>query len=138
MSASTSPRRAASPAPRVRSFQPLPSINWPWLALALLLIGYWLFVSSLERIDAAVILARLFVPDLPPSQASQVPFNPVAVWLVEMFHPRVLRHFIPVIVGWRLAVSAAISLMQVLYHCPDRQTAADVLRRQRRNRSQGR
>lgn len=132
MSAAPPPHR---PAARARPALPWPSVNWPWLALALIFIAYWLFVSRLERVDAAVVLARFFVPGLPPSQAVLVPFNPVAVWLVELFHPRVLRHFIPIIIGWRLAVEAAISLMQVLYHCPDRQTAADVLRRQRRNRA---
>lgn len=134
MSASTSSRRpAARRAPRPQPARPWPSVNWPWLALALIFIGYWFFVSSLERIDAAVVLARIFVPDLPANQAVNVPFNPLALWLVELFHPRVLRHLIPLIVGWRLAVEAAISLMQVLYDCPDRQTAAEFLRRQRRN-----
>ncbi|CUS04536.2 protein of unknown function [Candidatus Promineifilum breve] len=132
MSTAAPPRRPA--APRARPTLPWPSVNWPWLVLALIFIGYWLFVSRLERVDAAVVLARFFVPGLPPSQAVLVPFNPVAVWLVELFHPRVLRHLIPIIVGWRLAVEAAISLMQVLYHCPDRPLAAKVLGRQRRNR----
>lgn len=135
MSTTASSRRsAARRAPRAQQALPLPSVNWPWFALALIFLVYWWFASSLERVDGAVVLARLFVPELPPSQATLVPFNPAVVWVVEMFHPRVLRHFIPVIVGWRLAVEAAISLMQVLYHCPDRQTAAEFLRRQRRNR----
>ena len=77
------------------------------------------------------------VPVLPPAQAATVPFPPWLVFLAEMFHPRVLRHFIPVLVGWWLAVQAAISLMQVLYDCPDRKTAAEFLRRQRRSRPSG-
>jgi len=111
----------------------LPAINWPWFALAALFIGYWWYVSSLERVDANLLLARIFLPGLSPSEAAAVTFSPWVTWLVEMFHPRVLRHFIPVIVGWWLAVQAAISLMQVLYDCPDRRTAAEFLRRQRRN-----
>jgi len=118
----------------VRLKSPLPAINWPWFALLVLFVGYWFFVSNLERIDANLVLARIFVPNLPPGQAALVTFSPVATWLVEMFHPRVLRHFIPVLVGWWLAVQAAISLMQVLYNCPDRRTAAEFLRRQRHNR----
>lgn len=113
------------------------SVNWPWFALALLFFAYWLFVSSLERIDANALLAGFFMPGLTPSQAATVTFSPWVTWLVEMFHPRVLRHFIPVIVGWWLAKEAAISLMQVLYDCPDRRTAAEFLRRQRRNRVTG-
>lgn len=113
----------------------LPSgFNWPRLLLGLLFIAYWLFVSSLERIDANRILADIFMPGLTPSQAAVVTFSPWATWLVELFHPRVLRHFIPVIAGWWLAVQAAVSLMQVLYNCPDRRTAAEFLRRQRRDR----
>lgn len=110
------------------------SVNWSWFALALAFIIYWLFVSSLERINANMILANFFVPDLSPGQAATVTFSPWITRLVEMFHPRVLRHFIPLIVGWWLAKQAAISLMQVLYNCPDRRTAAEFLHRQRRNR----
>jgi regulator of protease activity HflC (stomatin/prohibitin superfamily) len=124
-----SPRRARS-----RPAVAWPSVNWPWFALIILLIGYWLFVSSLERIDPNIVLARIFLPDLPPGQAAAATFSPWLRWLVELFHPRVLRHFIPVFAGWWLAVQAAISLMQVLYDCPDRKTAAEFLRRQRRNR----
>ena len=110
-----------------------PPINWPWFVLAALVLGYWLYMSSLERIDANLFLASVFLPGLPPSQAAGVTFSPWVTWLVEMFHPRVLRHFIPIIAGWWLAVQAAVSLMQVLYNCPDRRTAAEFLRRQRRN-----
>lgn len=133
MAAQTQPRPPSRRLP-VRLKAPWPAINWPWFALLVLFIGYWFFASNLERIDANQVLARIFVPNLPPSQAALVPFSPLATWLVEMFHPRVLRHFIPVFVGWWLAVQAAISLMQVLYNCPDRRTAAEFLRRQRRDR----
>ncbi len=108
--------------------------HWPWFVLAVLFIGYWLFVSSLERIDAHRILADILTPGIPPSQAELIPFPTLAIWFVELFHPRVLRHFIPIIAGWWLAVQAAISLMQVLYNCPDRRTAAEFLRRQRNER----
>lgn len=130
MSAQRRPTRAAA------RFLPAPSsINWPWFALALAFCAYWLFVSSLERIDANEILAGFFVPNLSSNQMATVTFSPWVTMLVELFHPRVLRHFIPLFVGWWLAKQAAISLMQVLYNCPDRRTAAEFLRRQRRNRA---
>lgn len=132
MSGQVQPRRSARRAVPQLSL-PWPTINWPWFVLAALFIGYWLYMSSLERIDANLFLASIFLPELPPSQAVNVTFSPWVTWLVELFHPRVLRHFIPIIVGWWLAVQAAISLMQVLYNCPDRRTAAEFLRRQRRN-----
>lgn len=130
-----SPAARSRAAARLRPAVRRPVSNWPWFVLVGLLIGYWFFVRSWERVDGVVVLASIFLPDLPLSQVQGVYlFSPWAVWLVEMFHPRVLRHFIPIIVGWWLAVQAAISLMQVLYNCPDRKTAAEFLHRQRRNR----
>jgi len=120
--------------------QPLRSLrlprpaNWPWFVLLVLFLGYWLLVSSMERINANAILAGYFMPGLTPLQAELVTFNPLLTWVVKLFHPRVLRHFIPLLAGWWLAVQAAISLMQVLYNCPDRRTAAEFLRRQRNDR----
>lgn len=131
---SPSPRTRAA-ARRLRPVMRRPASNWPWFVLVGLLIGYWFFVRSWERIDGVVVLASIFLPDLPLNQVEGIYlFSPWAVWLVEMFHPLVLRHFIPLIIGWWLAVQAAVSLMQVLYNCPDRRTAAEFLRRQRRNR----
>ena len=88
--------------------------NWPWFVLAILFIGYWALMSSMERIDANAILAGYFMPGLTPLQVESVNFNPLVTGAVKMFHWRVLRHFIPLIIGWWLAVQAAISLMQVL------------------------
>jgi regulator of protease activity HflC (stomatin/prohibitin superfamily) len=112
----------------------MPTINWPKYVLAALFVGYWLFARALERVDGSVILASFFLPELTPAQAAGAPFSLWATFAVEMLHPRVLRHFIPLAVGWWLGVQAAISLMQVLYECPDRKTAAEFLRRQRRDR----
>ena len=42
---------------------PRPTINWAWFVLALLFIGYWLFVSSLERIDGNVVLGSIQVDE---------------------------------------------------------------------------
>ncbi len=133
MTGETQPRRAPrSTAPRLSLPRP-PAINWPWLLLAALFAGYWWYATSLERVNANLILAGVFLPNLPPGQVTDATFSPWVTWLVAMFHPRVLRHLIPVIAGWWLAVQAAISLMQVLYDCPDRHTAAEFLRRQRRD-----
>lgn len=130
MTAQTQPRAAKRRAPRLKFPE---STNWPLLVLILVLIGYWLFARSLERIDGQVVLAAIFLPGLPASQIPETAFSPVITLLAELFHPRVLRHLIPVFVGWWLAVEAAVSLVQVLYDCPDRKTAAEFLKRQRRN-----
>jgi regulator of protease activity HflC (stomatin/prohibitin superfamily) len=130
MTVQTEPRAAKRRTPRLKFPE---STNWPLLVLIVVLIGYWFFARSLERIDGQVVLAAWLLPGLPASQITETSFSPLITLLVELFHPRVLRHLIPVFVGWWLAVQAAISLVQVLYDCPDRQTAADFLRRQRRN-----
>ena len=109
-------------------------LTWPRLVLFTLLIAYWLFVSRMERVDGNVVIARFLLPDLTPGQAASVSFSPWLETVIEFLHPRVLRHFVPLFIGWYLAVQAAVSMMQVLYNCPDRPTAADFLRRQRRDR----
>ncbi len=114
--------------------EPFARLNWPRVVLLLLLLGYWYFVSRLERVDGTLVVAGLLFPDLSPTQAANVTFPLWMTTLAEYLHPRVLRHVIPVVVGWQLAVQAGVSLMQVLYDCPDRRTAADFLRRQRRDR----
>ncbi len=132
MTAQPQPRRLVRAA-RSRVTSATPDFNWAWFVLALLFVGFWLFASHMERVDGNVVLATLFRRD--PAQVALTPFPVWLTWPVEMFHWRVLRHFIPVIVGWWFAVQAAISMIQVLYQTPDRQTAADFLRRQRRNRA---
>ena len=134
MAAQLAPRSAAR-APRRLRRPPAPKwFNWSRVVLVLLLIGYWIFVRALERVDGNLVLARIFLPDLSTDQAALVPFSPWLRLLIEFFHPRVLRHFIPIFVGWYLAVQAAVTLMQVLYNCPDRDMAAEFLGRQRRDR----
>lgn len=108
-------------------------VNWMALALTVLFVLYWLFARSLERVDGNIILAAWFLPELTPAQAAQLGLPFFYRFPVEMLHPRVLRHLIPVVAGWWLAVEAAVSLVQVLYDCPDRQTAREFLRRQRRS-----
>jgi hypothetical protein len=124
--------RAAVSARRLQ--EPFARLNWPRVVLLLLLLGYWFFMSRLERVEGNLVWAALRFPDLLPTQIPSDTFPRWLTLLAELFHPRVLRHVIPIIVGWQLAVQAAISLMQVLYDCPDRKTAADFLRRQRRDR----
>ncbi len=50
---------------------------------------------------------------------------------------KLFRHLIPLIVGWRLAHNTALTLVQILYNLPDRQTAETFLFRRRKphNRS---
>lgn len=86
---------------------------------------YWTFAHFIENIDLTVALNASWhtrfpsAPDLPQW----------TVTLVEFFHPRVLRHFIPVVVGWVIANYAAVSLVRVLYDFPDNAFARRFLGR---------
>lgn len=93
--------------------------QWFLLVLFFLILLYWLLAHALERVDLSVWLAARLPVALPQA----------VVFLIELFHPRVLRHFIPVLVGWWLAYEAAVSLGRVLYDLPDRPAAQRFLSR---------
>lgn len=107
-------------------------VIWMWLGFAVMLAAYWAYVITLERVDGALVLTRWLSAISGPQTAAEATFPWIMQIAVEIFHPRVLRHFIPVFVGWWLSVEAATSLVQVLYDTTDRATARDYLRRQRR------
>lgn len=95
------------------------------IIMVIFVLLYWVVAHYLERLDlTAAVNARwqILVPGMPPL--------PVAiVTMVEFFHPRVLRHFIPVITGWVLAYLAAVSLVRVMYDLPDGRIARSFLGR---------
>jgi hypothetical protein len=95
------------------------------VGLFCLLLIYWFFALYLERVDLTVTLnrwAQTLLPGLPPLPQSMVTF-------AGLFHPRVLRHFIPVVTGWMLAYLAAVSLVYALYDLPDQASARRFLSR---------
>lgn len=110
----------------------LPAGRWPepapnswWLGLLLFVFMlYWLFAWSLERLDLTLTMQQFWNDWLP-----MLPLPSLFIFVVEMLHPRVLRHLLPIVVGWLLAQRAAVSLVQSLYQMPDRAAAADFLRR---------
>lgn len=106
--------------------------RWVPLALILVLIAYWFFARYLERIDLFPVIA--------PWWGQWVPFLPLPGWLIslaEFFHPRVLRHLIPVIVGWLLAQRATVNMLQTLYNLPSQDAAGNFLGRLRGGRPGG-
>lgn len=107
-------------------------VTWMWLGFIVMFVLYWVYVVVLERIDGELVLTRWLATVSGPETAAGATFPWIMQIAVEIFHPRVLRHFIPVIIGWWLSVEAATSLVQVLYDTTDRATARDFLRRQRR------
>jgi regulator of protease activity HflC (stomatin/prohibitin superfamily) len=92
------------------------------LFLVFLLVAYWIFVWQMERIVVQP-------EDLPLSILQIVP-----AWglnFATIFLPRVLRHFIPILLGWLLAYEIATNLVYHLYNLPDREKARGFLRRLR-------
>lgn len=88
----------------------------------LMLMGvaiYWYYMVQLEQYTPA------------PSA------NGVMVLLTRTFHPNVLRHLIPLLVGWWLARGAAFSLMHILYNLPDRHIARQYLSNRRSPQNKG-
>lgn len=68
----------------------------------------------------------------------QAPVNyGVIDFLDRMFDLKVLRHLIPLLVGWWLARGAAFSLMHVLYNLPDRHIARQYLSNRRAPQNKG-
>lgn len=103
-------------------------VNRRWFlpVVTVAFIAFWFFAWMLERIDLAPVLTTWWQAQLP-----FLPLPGVLIFIVEMLHPRVLRHLLPPIVGWMLAYYAAIHLVKTLYDLPDRQTAQQFLNRLR-------
>ncbi len=93
--------------------------SWFLPSMFVLLFFYWLFAREMERMDLAQTNAVL--AGLPR----------VAVIIAELFHWRVLRHFLPVVAGVFLAYGAAVNLVQRLYDLPDPAAARQFLNRLR-------
>jgi len=81
-------------------------ISFRWVFFALAGIGvaiYWIYMTQLEEPSLTFEEFRLFIG--------------------RMFHPNVLRHLIPLVAGFWLARSAALTLTELLYDLPDRHKA---------------
>lgn len=82
-------------------------------------LGYWVFARFYEQIDLAGTTPILW------PEGMDVP--PLVQFIREFIHWRVLRHFLPVLLGWWLAYEASIGLVRVLYELPDRTEARRFL-----------
>ena len=93
--------------------------SWLLPFIFFLFFLYWLFAHSMERIDLAQTSETwAALPDL-------------LVMVGELFHWRVLRHFVPVAAGIFLAYQAAVTLVRQLYGLPDQAAARQFLGRLR-------
>lgn len=124
-------RRAANRQPANRRiiirFQPA---RWAPALFFLLLIAYWFFAHYVERIHFTAAPPRwwlFLIESAPPLDA----FTNSVTRMAEFISWRVLRHFIPIILGWQLIRRSAIILLQNLYGLPDTDTARELLSRLR-------
>jgi regulator of protease activity HflC (stomatin/prohibitin superfamily) len=108
------------------------------LGLALLFLGYWYLAFRLERIDysesapALVLTIRNILTLFGP--LSNYFLTPLFNFFVEIFSFRVLRHLVPIFVGWWLARQAILGMLQSFYDLPDGEAAASLLYRLSANR----
>ena len=98
------------------------------LILIFLILSYWLFAWNLEQID--------YQQNPPQSLVNIANIYPLfgiiiprLTFVLELFSPRVLRHFIPIIVGWWLAREAVLRFLLSFYDLTDRESATSLLHR---------
>ena len=108
-------RRLRIPAPRI----PTKRTIYSWFLL-IIAFFYWFFAWKMERID----LAQYQLP-------YPLPLPQFLINIMTFFLPRVLRHFIPVLLGWLLAYEVAANLLFYLYDLPDHSSARSFLFRLR-------
>jgi regulator of protease activity HflC (stomatin/prohibitin superfamily) len=90
--------------------------------MLVLLAGYWMFAWRLEQID---------LTGSPPALWQRVVsffpvFDLLTGWVIlaaEFLSPRVLRHFIPVLVGLGLSLVAVVRFLRSFYDLPSSQAA---------------
>jgi hypothetical protein len=112
---STWQRRLRIPTPRIPTKRTLYSL------FLLMITGfYWVFVWKMERIN----LADYKLP-------FPLPMTQLFIVIMTFFLPRVLRHFIPVLLGLLLAYEVAANLLFYLYDLPDHRDARALLFRLR-------
>jgi regulator of protease activity HflC (stomatin/prohibitin superfamily) len=98
------------------------------LALLVFMMGYWIFIWRLERVN--------FNQSPPALWDRFVAIYPLFGFLTErlivvaeLFAPRVLRNLIPVIAGWWLARRTITLFLESFYDLPDKDEAYSLLRR---------
>lgn len=99
------------------------------VALGFLFVFYFLFAWYLERINLRALPPEWFLPFHAPLLALPEPVQTLAFRGIELFHPRVWRHLLPLVLGWLLAREAAIGLVQNLFDLEDVETAKSFLSR---------
>ena len=101
--------------------------SWLVILLIILLVFFWGFAVYVEGVDG-ILMQEWLRGNAVLSVLADLPAVP---WILSFFHIKVLRHFIPVAVGWYFAYDAAVVLVRMLYDLPDRAGAQRFLSRLR-------
>jgi regulator of protease activity HflC (stomatin/prohibitin superfamily) len=101
--------------------QPIENI-WYLVMLLGLLFLFWVYARYIERVDIPLMNEWL-------NLRLGLPASPGLAFFLSFFHLKVMRHLIPVLVGWYFAYDAAVVLVRMLYDLPDKASARKFLRR---------
>ena len=99
--------------------------SWPQTpllfgAIIFCVVMYWFFWRYFERVDLRDTVPIWYI--------FAFPMPNWLIFLREMVFWRILRHFLPLIVGWYLAYNIAVGVVRVLYELPDVPAARRFLR----------
>lgn len=95
------------------------------LLIVIMMFGFWISAYSLERIDLEPFLRNIL------GDETVALFPRPFIAFAGLFHWRVLRHLIPVVIGIYLAYRAAVGLIKTLYDLPEEEDATKFLQRLR-------
>ncbi|MCA9980283.1 MAG: SPFH domain-containing protein [Anaerolineales bacterium] len=98
-------------------------------ALFILTLCTYLFAWYMERLDLRGLPPEWLLPIYPQLIALPQPVQTAVFFLLELLHPRVWRHMLPLVLAWYFAQQATISLVQNLFDLNDPNTAAQFLAR---------
>ena len=97
--------------------------GWYVFVMLGLLFMFWMYAWYIERVDVPQVTNWLV------QTLSLLPGSSGLAFFLSFFHWKVLRHIIPVVVGWYFAYDAAVILVKLLYDLPDRAGAKKFLNR---------
>jgi regulator of protease activity HflC (stomatin/prohibitin superfamily) len=95
------------------------------ILMVLMFFSFWFLAHRLERLYLTEL--NFLVTTFPLLPTMPRPF----ISIIELLHPRVLRHFLPLAVGVYLAYRAAVGMIKTLYDLPEDDDATKFLGRLR-------
>lgn len=111
-------RRHSAPQPLTNN---QPQILPFFIVLGVCFISVWLVARLIEQIDLSETIPLWY------TAVSETSMPALLVFIRELFSWRVLRHLLPIFVGWYIAYQVAVGLVRTLYDLPDKPAARRFL-----------